>query len=78
MVHELLGINNNRIDLSKVPGISKDLQVSKILFKILDIVTYCTYMYHCSSETIVNHKCNLMNCKCDLLDYNRCFLVNRM
>lgn len=26
MVHELLGINNNRIDLSKVPGISKDLQ----------------------------------------------------
>lgn len=26
MVHELLGIHNNRIDLSKVPGISKDLQ----------------------------------------------------
>ncbi|XP_043931114.1 vacuolar protein sorting-associated protein 45 [Protopterus annectens] len=25
MVHELLGINNNRIDLSRVPGISKDL-----------------------------------------------------
>uniref|UniRef100_A0A8C1P3U6 Vacuolar protein sorting-associated protein 45 n=1 Tax=Cyprinus carpio TaxID=7962 RepID=A0A8C1P3U6_CYPCA len=26
MVHELLGLNNNRIDLSGVPGISKDLR----------------------------------------------------
>jgi hypothetical protein len=26
MVHELLGINNNRINLSSVPGISKELQ----------------------------------------------------
>ncbi|XP_069796694.1 vacuolar protein sorting-associated protein 45 isoform X1 [Narcine bancroftii] len=26
MVHELLGITNNRIDLSRVPGISKDLK----------------------------------------------------
>lgn len=26
MVHELLGINNNRVNLSKVPGISKELQ----------------------------------------------------
>uniref|UniRef100_A0AAQ4QWE9 Vacuolar protein sorting 45 homolog n=1 Tax=Gasterosteus aculeatus aculeatus TaxID=481459 RepID=A0AAQ4QWE9_GASAC len=26
MVHELLGLNNNRIDLSRVPGISKDLK----------------------------------------------------
>ncbi|XP_002734962.1 vacuolar protein sorting-associated protein 45-like [Saccoglossus kowalevskii] len=26
MVHELLGINNNRIDLSSVPGITRDLQ----------------------------------------------------
>ncbi|XP_028911713.1 vacuolar protein sorting-associated protein 45 isoform X2 [Ornithorhynchus anatinus] len=26
MVHELLGIKNNRIDLSKVPGISRDLR----------------------------------------------------
>lgn len=26
MVHELLGIHNNRIDLSRVPGISKDLR----------------------------------------------------
>ena len=25
-MHELLGINNNRIDLSRVPGISKDLR----------------------------------------------------
>ena len=27
MVHERLGIKNNRIDLSKVPGISKELKV---------------------------------------------------
>ena len=26
MVHELLGLNNNRIDLSRVPGINKDLK----------------------------------------------------
>ena len=26
MVHELLGINNNRVHLGSVPGISKDLQ----------------------------------------------------
>ena len=26
MVHELLTINNNRINLSNVPGITKDLQ----------------------------------------------------
>ena len=26
MVHELLGINNNRINLANVPGISRDLQ----------------------------------------------------
>jgi len=26
MVHELLGINNNRVSLGNVPGISKDLQ----------------------------------------------------
>lgn len=26
MVHELLGINNNRINLANVPGITKDLQ----------------------------------------------------
>ena len=26
MVHELLGIHNNRVSLSNVPGISKDLQ----------------------------------------------------
>jgi len=27
MVHELLGIKNNIIDLSKVPGISRELKV---------------------------------------------------
>lgn len=26
MVHELLGLNNNRIDLSRVPGVNKDLK----------------------------------------------------
>lgn len=26
MVHELLSINNNRVDLSHIPGISKELQ----------------------------------------------------
>ena len=26
MVHELLGINNNRISLAAVPGVAKDLQ----------------------------------------------------
>ena len=26
MVHELLGINNNRVSLANVPGISKELQ----------------------------------------------------
>lgn len=26
MVHELLGINNNRTSLAHVPGVSKDLQ----------------------------------------------------
>jgi len=26
MVHELLGINNNRVHLGSIPGISKDLQ----------------------------------------------------
>lgn len=26
MVHELLGINNNRINLSAVPGITRELQ----------------------------------------------------
>ncbi len=27
MVHELLGINNNRVSLAGTPGITKDLQV---------------------------------------------------
>ena len=26
MVHELIGIKNNRVNLSKVPGITKDLE----------------------------------------------------
>lgn len=27
MVHEILGIQNHRVDLSKAPGITKELQV---------------------------------------------------
>ena len=26
MIHELIGINNNRVDLSQVPGITKELE----------------------------------------------------
>ena len=26
MVHEILGIHNNRVSLAKVPGVSKELQ----------------------------------------------------
>ena len=28
MVHELLGINNHRVDLSEAPGIKRELHVS--------------------------------------------------
>ena len=31
MVHELLGIKNNRIDLSKVPGITRELKVCTLM-----------------------------------------------
>ncbi len=30
MVHELLGINNNRVSLAGTPGIAKDLQVRAV------------------------------------------------
>ncbi len=30
MVHELLGINNNRVSLAGTPGITKDLQVRAV------------------------------------------------
>lgn len=30
MVHELLGIHNNRVDLSRSPGIKKELKVSSV------------------------------------------------
>ena len=29
MVHEILGIKNHRVDLTGVPGIKRDMQVSK-------------------------------------------------
>ena len=28
MVHELIGVRNNRVDLSRCPGITKELQVN--------------------------------------------------
>jgi hypothetical protein len=30
MVHELLGIQNNRVDLSRAPGVRKELKVPRI------------------------------------------------
>ena len=30
MVHELLGITNHRVDLSKAPGIKKEMQVGSV------------------------------------------------
>ena len=36
MVHELLGINNHRVDLSKAPGIKKEMQVC---------VSVCLHIY---------------------------------
>ena len=43
MVHELIGLRNNRVDLSRCPGITKELQVSKFAFlplgwKFIDIM----------------------------------------
>ena len=32
MVHELIGIRNNRVDLSRCPGVSKELQVWNFSF----------------------------------------------
>ena len=42
MVHELIGIRNNRVDMSRCPGISKELQVlaiTVITFELLELVT---------------------------------------
>ena len=32
MVHELIGVRNNRVDLSRCPGITKELQVNYLHF----------------------------------------------
>ena len=34
MVHQLLGINNNRVSLAGVPGVTKDLQVNNLLIHL--------------------------------------------
>lgn len=47
MVHELLGIKNNRIDLSKVPGISRELKVCEV-FKIFFIYSIIAHSHNFS------------------------------
>ena len=53
MVHERLGIKNNRIDLSEVPGISKELKVIGS-FEI-NSVFFCTYKVCCGSHRVTLH-----------------------
>ncbi|NXM35868.1 VPS45 protein, partial [Oxyruncus cristatus] len=57
MVHELLGINNNRIDLSRVPGISKDLR--EVVLSAENDEFYANNMYLNFAEIGTNIK-NLM------------------
>ncbi|XP_073423158.1 vacuolar protein sorting-associated protein 45 isoform X2 [Dendrobates tinctorius] len=57
MVHELLGINNNRIDLSRVPGISKDLK--EVVLSAENDEFYANNMYMNFGEIGTNIK-NLM------------------
>ncbi|XP_006001639.1 vacuolar protein sorting-associated protein 45 [Latimeria chalumnae] len=57
MVHELLGINNNRIDLSRVPGISKDLR--EVVLSAENDEFYANNMYLNFGEIGTNIK-NLM------------------
>ncbi|XP_068109331.1 vacuolar protein sorting-associated protein 45 [Hyperolius riggenbachi] len=57
MVHELLGINNNRIDLSRVPGISKDLK--EVVLTAENDEFYANNMYMNFGEIGTNIK-NLM------------------
>ncbi|XP_052521332.1 vacuolar protein sorting-associated protein 45 isoform X6 [Tympanuchus pallidicinctus] len=57
MVHELLGINNNRVDLSRVPGISKDLR--EVVLSAENDEFYANNMYLNFAEIGSNIK-NLM------------------
>ncbi|KAE8588168.1 hypothetical protein XENTR_v10022376 [Xenopus tropicalis] len=57
MVHEMLGINNNRIDLSRVPGISKDLK--EVVLSAENDEFYANNMYLNFGEIGTNIK-NLM------------------
>ncbi|KAK3098847.1 hypothetical protein FSP39_023672 [Pinctada imbricata] len=54
MVHELLGINNNRINLSNVPGISKDLQ--EVVLSAEHDEFYANNMYNNFGEIGTNIK----------------------
>ncbi|XP_044305169.1 vacuolar protein sorting-associated protein 45 [Varanus komodoensis] len=57
MVHELLGVHNNRIDLSRVPGISKDLR--EVVLSAENDEFYANNMYLNFAEIGSNIK-NLM------------------
>ncbi|XP_066577524.1 vacuolar protein sorting-associated protein 45 isoform X1 [Amia ocellicauda] len=57
MVHELLGLNNNRIDLSRVPGISKEL--SEVVLSAESDEFYANNLYLNFGEIGTNIK-NLM------------------
>jgi len=45
MVHEMLGIRNHRVDLSKAPGIKKELHVSCCCHRLLLLLCLCTLLY---------------------------------
>ena len=56
MVHELLNINNNRISLANVPGISKDLQ-EVVLSSEHDefYANVSTLIQKCQFSALANH-----------------------
>lgn len=54
MVHELLGINNNRINLSHVPGVTKDLQ--EVVLSAEHDEFYANNMYNNFGEIGTNIK----------------------
>ena len=57
MVHERLGIKNNRIDLSKVSGVSRELKVTRLKFfgfqsSLLAILFLSSCLVCCSNSFI--------------------------
>lgn len=47
MVHEVLSLTNNRVDLRSVPGIRDELKVPPILFHLFLFISYCYCYYYC-------------------------------